>query len=351
MRLLKAKTNYPKSSKKLVVGQFFRKKINGAYSVERYFDDIRYYLKDDLKIKVFENPYPSRGVINKIINIVVAIFRNCDINHISGDIHYITLLMNKKKTILTVLDCNMMERLSGFKRLIFWIFWLWLPEKRCKIITVISLSSKLELLKYLNCDPNKIKVIPCCVSNEFIYSKKEFKKQKPVILQIGTFPNKNIERLIFSLENIECSLVIVGRLTNEHLNLLKKYKIDFTNYVNISRDQLVERYYEADIVAFISTYEGFGLPIIEANAVGRVVVTSNILSMPEVANGSACLVNPFNIQSIRDGILKVIDDDGYREKLIIDGRINATKYSAKKIAYQYKNLYAKLQTFKKMENN
>ena len=57
-----------------------------------------------------------------------------------------------------------------------------------------------------------------------------------------------------------------------------------------------------DILSFVSTYEGFGMPIVEANAIGRVVVTSNVLSMPEVAGNAAHLVDPFDVNSIREGI-------------------------------------------------
>jgi glycosyltransferase involved in cell wall biosynthesis len=56
---------------------------------------------------------------------------------------------------------------------------------------------------------------------------------------------------------------------------------------------VINEYNKSDILAFVSTSEGFGMPILEANAVGRVVVTSNITSMPEVANNAAHYVNPF----------------------------------------------------------
>jgi glycosyltransferase involved in cell wall biosynthesis len=84
------------------------------------------------------------------------------------------------------------------------------------------------------------------------------------------------------------------------------------------------------------------LPIIEANAIERVVVTSNISSMPEVAGDAACLVDPFDIQSIRNGIITVIENDGYRETLIQNGRKNKARFTAEHIANQYYDLYQQL---------
>jgi glycosyltransferase involved in cell wall biosynthesis len=64
--------------------------------------------------------------------------------------------------------------------------------------------------------------------------------------------------------------------------------------------------------------------------------------MPEIAGDAACLVNPFDVSSIRQGILKVIDDEGYRNTLIHNGRKNKVRFSAQEIACQYYKLYQDL---------
>jgi glycosyltransferase involved in cell wall biosynthesis len=86
------------------------------------------------------------------------------------------------------------------------------------------------------------------------------------------------------------------------------------------------------------------MPIVEANAVGRVVVTSNLLSMPEVAGGAAHLVDPFDVSSIRSGILKVIEDDSYREALITKGFANRKRFDTRQIAQEYAEIYRLLNT-------
>ena len=118
--------------------------------------------------------------------------------------------------------------------------------------------------------------------------------------------------------------------------------IEYSSVADISGAEIVREYERSDMLAFVSTYEGFGLPILEANAVGRPVITGNILSMPEVSGKAACLVDPYRIEDIRAGILRVIDDDAYREQLIAYGRENVKRFSARTIAKQYALLYEEL---------
>ena len=79
--------------------------------------------------------------------------------------------------------------------------------------------------------------------------------------------------------------------------------------------------------------------VVEAQAVGRAVVTSNCSSMPEVANEAACLVDPMQVGSIRVGIRKIIEDTEYREHLVTLGFNNANRYLLARTAKQYADLY------------
>ena len=320
---------------------YFQRKIRkvGNYSVEIIFDDVRSRLENEIKAIACFSTFESLGLFKRFYNCVEAAFRQKQVNHVTGDINYIGFFLNKGKTIHTVLDCVFLDRTSGIKQKVLKLFWLTIPIRRSKYITAISESTKREILKYSNCAPEKIIVIPVAISQKFVQSDKIFNKANPVILQIGTAPNKNVPALINALKGISCRLHIVGKREEVYEQQLKECGIDYLYQSGLTEEEMLQKYREADIISFASTYEGFGMPILEAQATGRVVVTSNLSSMPEVAGEGACLVDPFSEEAIRKGILKVIKEDQYREELIVKGFENIKRYQPDYIARQYLELY------------
>lgn len=326
----------------MIVTYYHRRPIPGCHSIERLFKDVRDALPKNVKYKISISKFESRGFLRRVYNTIEAIFHQRDINHITGDVHYLTLFLNKKITLLTIHDCVALKRLGGIKKKILLLFWYWLPIKRSALVSVISESTKREIFRYIKCNKNKFRVIHDPVSSLFKPSKYRFNIYKPTILQIGTRYNKNLLRVSEALKDIPCHLNILGDLSIEQKRVLDSCNIKYSSLSNISDYKVVEIYKQSDMIIFASTYEGFGLPIIEANAIGRPVIASNILSMPEVANDAACLVNPFNVESIKAGILKVIHDVNYREKLIENGFKNVQRFKPKVIVAQYVNLYKEL---------
>ncbi|MEK6405927.1 MAG: glycosyltransferase [Acidobacteriota bacterium] len=321
------------------VTHYMRRPESGAYSLERLYEDVRAHLPADIQVSIWVSRLFSRGLFGRLYDIVRARGYQGEVNHVTGDAHFLTYLLDRRRTVLTILDCVTLERLRGSKRWLFWLLWYWLPEKRCAAITVISEATRRQVLRHLRCDPNKVRVIYCNVSEEFKPAPKSFNGSRPRILHIGTSANKNLERHVAALEGLDIELVIVGKLSESQSHALKQHRVSYENYVNLSREALVEQYHRCDVVLFASTYEGFGLPIVEANAVGRAVVTSNVWSMPEVAGDAACLVDPFDVASIRAGICRVIEDAAYREHLVGRGFENVKRFHIETIAAQYAALY------------
>lgn len=335
-----------RDDKKPAVTFFHRKpRAVGNYSIEFIFEDVRSRLNGKLAARIAYSRYESSGLFKRLYNCVEAFFRQSEVNHITGDINYLGLLLSGKKTVQTILDCVYLYNSSGWKYRVLRYFWLAIPARRSKYLTALSTSTKNEILKHVPCDPKKIKVIYVAISERFSRKDKPFNKQRPRILQIGAAPNKNIPRLIEALKGISCTLEIIGKKSDEYEALLRQNKIQYEYKSGLTDDEMLSRYYEADIIALVSTYEGFGMPILEGQAVGRPVITANVYSMPEVAGDAACLVDPLRVESIRAGINQLIQDDAYRNTLVQKGFENVKRFNPETIALQYYELYKEIASY------
>lgn len=333
---------YNKNASLINVTYFQRLPAPGQISIERLFDEVRRHLPSTIQYRIAVNPRPSRGFTGRLINVVSAARHQGQVNHITGDVHYLTMGLSGGRTLLTIHDCVMLERLKGVKREILRWFWYTIPIRQATLVSVISESTRTELLRHVDCDPSKIRVIPNCLIGNYSRSDKPFKIQNPIILQVGTSQNKNIERVAEAIAGLPCHFKIIGGLTPAQREALAKFNIEFSNIESASDAQLRDSYETCDLLVFASTYEGFGLPIIEANAIGRPVITSNLLSMPEVAGAAACFVDPFNPESIRAGIDRVIRDRSYRESILLSGFDNVKRFDPNVIARHYADLYQEL---------
>lgn len=325
------------------VVHFQRNPFPGQFSIEQLFAALREPMRQSgWNVTPLVVPYLSTGFWPRAANIFWAARKQGNLNHITGDIHYLALGLDRKRTILTVHDCWALERLSGIKRWLMRKFWFDWPIRKSAIVTVISAETKRELLRFVDVPAEKIVVVPDAVVPIFKPYPKPFQTECPQILHIGTTPNKNLPRLIESLRGINCHLKIIGILDRAQRRQLEESRISYDAEANVSEAAMYRAYCDADVVSFASTYEGFGMPIIEAQWVERPVVTSNCSSMPEVAGQGACLVDPFKVESIRAGLERVIHDGEYRERIVENGRRNREQYSLQKVAQQYLSLYERV---------
>jgi glycosyltransferase involved in cell wall biosynthesis len=323
------------------ITHYQRRPTDTQHSIERVFREIRRFLPKGFSCRTSICRF-DRGVLRRFYNTVEAVFRQADVNHITGDVHYIATLLEKRKTVVTVHDCVSLHRLSKIRRAIFKYFWYDLPIARCNVVVSISQSAANELVSLVPHAARKIRVIHNPVSSDYHYSGKIFNAACPRILQVGVNPNKNLPRLIHALYGIPCHLDIIGKLPEDILAALKISGIEYSTTFNLTDTEVVQKYRDCDLVAFVSTYEGFGMPIIEGNATGRAVITSNIGAMREVAGDAAWLVDPLDIGSIRAGILRIIEDSEMRELLIQKGLENVKRFNPETIAVQYASLYTEL---------
>lgn len=312
-------------------------------SIEELFGNISCAMKKYGEVEWTELPYSGASPSTIIKNLLAVQRKKKTIYHITGDVNYMALKLGKV-AILTVHDVKSALQGSSIKRFI--IKWLWfkLPAMRARYITVISEFSKRELELIIPRQAHKIQVI----HNPFHSSittdvSHTFNTQHPTILLVGTKPNKNIERTIEAIKDLKVKLIILGVLTQNQLDLLNKYNMEYINQNQLKFTEVIHYYKKSDMVCFPSTYEGFGMPIIEAQATGRPVVTSDLGAMKEVAGDSACLVAPYSVNSIREGVQKVINDETYRNQLVKKGLENIKRFKIEAIAEKYLELYKEIE--------
>jgi glycosyltransferase involved in cell wall biosynthesis len=285
------------------------------------------------------SPFVSRGVFRRAYNIAEVAFRQGDVNHVTGDVHFLNFGLARQRTILTIHDCGNLHRLRGLRSALLKTLWFDWPIAQCRIVTTISDTTRREVLALTRCPESKIRVIPNCVSPDFIPCSKSFNHACPCILLVGTTANKNLERVAAALAGVSCNVELIGSPTELQVAEFARHSVRLRVLGPLDRAGVVDAYRRCDVVLFASLYEGFGLPILEAQATARAVITSNIAPMVEVAGGGASLVDPGVPESIRHGLLRVTADEGYRSACIAQGLENVRRYSATAIAGAYAQLY------------
>lgn len=317
---------------------FFHRNKNAGFSINKVTQTII----SNIPIRREFFVQYSGASICSIIKNLIYVWKHRDgnsINHITGDIHYCILALIGYKSVLTIHDTVSLDfvHLPQYKH--FLIKWLWfkLPLKIATKVVCISEETRRHILKYTK--RRDIEVIHNAIDPMFVHSPRVFCDAKPKVLLIGTGANKNLIRTFEAIEGLNCQVIIVGKLNDEHRIALDKYHIDYINKVGLSDEELLEEYINCDIVSFISLFEGFGMIVVEANKVGRPVICSDIPVLKEIGGSAALYVNPKDIDDMRRGFNKILSDEQLRNQLIMDGYENAKRFEVEIILGQWIRLY------------
>ncbi|WP_055098317.1 glycosyltransferase [Gabonia massiliensis] len=316
-------------NEKIVV--FIRKKRPEANSIEEIFHSLIKYLGHE--VRWIELPYDGASISAIAKNIWFARKHRGDINHITGEVHYIALGTGRR-TLITVHDVQSIIKGGRIERTIKKWLWFNLPLCIARKISVISSFTKNELIELCPFTEKKISVVNNPINDLQIISAATFHKTasaKKTILHVGTKTNKNLEGVLKAITNLSVRLIIIGPMTLNQEQLADSLNVKYENYYNLPYFKVLELYKQADIITFPSFYEGFGMPIIEANLIGIPILTSDI----EV-------VNPYSIDNIRNGIIELLENNELRRNLITLGKKNIRRFSPQNIAEQYKSLYNQL---------
>ncbi len=321
-----------------MITYIFRKRLPQYNSIEELFGTIAEEVSKTNPTKRIEVAHSGATPIILLKNLLEFKKVKNELYHITGDVHYMALVTGKN-TVLTIHDVKSATKGNLLKQLYIRLFWFWLPAILVKRITVISEFTRSELEKIIPFAKHKIRVVHNPVNSKLSPTLHSFNKEKPAILFMGTKENKNLERSLQALVDFPCKVIIVGELSSSQLSLLDQLNIDFDNKTNLRFNEIIDCYQNCDLLCFASTYEGFGMPIIEAQSVGRPVISSNLGAMLEVSQDSVCLVNPYEVASIRDGIEKVCNDNQLREHLVQKGFENIKRFQVDTISKKYISIY------------
>lgn len=243
-----------------------------------------------------------------------------------------------RKQIVTIHDAIFRLYPQWFSRSLAVIYNFLVPiisRRSLKVITV-SESAKKDLLSFINVPEEKIVVVNNAVSELFSDNKMQHQPNPygKYILTVSSFdPRKNYKRVIeaFLHSNLpDYKLVIVGKshITFSKERALDAYQSDsrivFTGYV--SDEELIALYFNAEFFLYMSLYEGFGIPPLEAMACDCPVLTSEVSSIPEVCGDAVLYADPYSIEDISEKIKLLSTDSRLRSLLRERGRERMMKF-------------------------
>lgn len=316
----------------------YREKEKKEHSIEAVFDTLASELKNNVDITKWYKPLGWKETLKQIRLLRKQKF---DLYQITGDVYYLWLFLPWKKTVMTVHDIGMFKNNPwSFKRWLFVFLGIFIPSLIHKRIISVSELTKSDLINILHIPSKKIVVIENPLSIEVVSHIKEFNIECPTILQIGTGWHKNLDTLIESVKGFSCLIDIIGRPDDDLIQRMNSYKINYRISNNISNEEVRVHYENCDILYFVSRSEGFGLPIIEAQTVGRPVLTSSEEPTRSVAGeNGAILLNSNDVVGIRNALERLCQDKDLRNNLISNGFKNVARFAKSKIASRYLNLY------------
>ncbi len=303
---------------------------------------------------------------NRLLNLCFKLFGWPTIESLTGEQGALFMpnpnmiaLRSTTKLILVIHDLSpilMPEMYSWKSRL--WHKAINIPKliKRADKLIAVSEYTKQAIQTELGIDGNNITVAHLGVDSERFHPNIDVADLRSIrnryslpgqfILYIGTIePRKNLTRLIeaFELAEVESDLVIAGKL-GWHADILmdrirKSSKVKQIHYLGyVSEEDKPGLMKLASAFVWPSLYEGFGLPPLEAAAVGTPVLASSVTSLPEVLADSALLVNPYNIAEITRGIKVLLTEDTLREQYIKRGIDRAQQFTWTKTAEQIRKV-------------
>lgn len=330
--------------------------------INKECQSINFEVGNNFEIRVLNFEYSSvyiRYFWEQII-LPFYVFRDkIDLLHSLG---YVTPLITTAKKIVSILDINYKghsNNMSASKRFLLGSM-VNLSAMFCSKIITISEFSKRQIVKYTSTKNEKVIVTLLSGSSDVLLE--DIQKTKTLLQKYNIFtnyivafsspsPHKNIERLIDAVSEIlknksDLKLVLVGHQHKSEI-LIKRIeevnlqdKVIFTGFV--PDEDIQPLMANAKLFVFPSLYEGFGIPLLDAQACQVPVVSSNAGSLREVGGDAALYFDPENTIEMSDVISKVLESDSIASDIIKKGLRNRENFSWKETAQQTLDVYKKV---------
>jgi glycosyltransferase involved in cell wall biosynthesis len=280
--------------------------------------------------------------------------------------HYVLPPLSGRASVVTIHDCiHLMfpQYLPNRMALGYARGSLWMATRRSDRILTVSETSKRDILRFFDVDPGKITVIYNGIDERFsrepaeeeiVRVRERYQLEGDFVLYAGNVkPHKNLERLLDAFHLVrqhgfdDVRLVVIGDQVSKYAELRRavhKYNLHkYVRFLGYMPDEMLAVLYRlATVFVFPSLYEGFGLPPLEAMASGTPVVTSNISSLPEVAGDAAILVDPYDPESIADGLMRVLGSAEVRSELRARGLQRAADFSWERSIQHIHRIYGEV---------
>lgn len=304
----------------------------------------------------------ARRLPNKVLAFMTTFLRRPDFGGLIGNFDVLFMpnmnhvaLGPGRRLVVTVHDLSpvvLPEYYDTKRRLWHWSVGFKRTLMRADAVIAVSEYTKRELVRVLGLPPEKVHVVyqgvdhgrfgPDIGQDRLRDVRNRYSLPGDFILYVGTLePRKNVEGLISAWEEMkhDVPLVIAGKPGWKYRRIFaraekspRRHNIHFLGFVDeADKPALVKL---ARVFAFASLYEGFGLPVLEAMAVGTPVVTSSVTSLPEVAGDAGVLVNPYNIKDIAMALDMMLTDEALRAQCITKGFVRAKLFDWDKTASQ-----------------
>ncbi|MGH9627908.1 MAG: glycosyltransferase family 4 protein [Bryobacteraceae bacterium] len=220
----------------------------------------------------------------------------------------------------------------------FWRAFLYSSAKRSTVLVAVSEATKADLIRYYKVPASRVHVIPHGVEQEFFEIGRRRGKTDPYILCVSTLhPHKNLERLIrafaeFRKRRPEFSLILAG-MRGFHADaveeLVQRLKLETAVRLTgwIPREELYQLYEQAEACIYPSTFEGFGMPVLEAMAARVPVACSAIEPLKSVAGEAALLFPPEDEAAIADAMTCLTSEADLRTRLVEAGWARASAFT------------------------